>query len=156
MKFLVHIFNDLFIIYLGISLIVLPISSKYGIIVYAQSMNNCDQLLKDAENYYKDGRFEQAIELLTQCLNKDNISEDTQMATYKLLGLTYLAIDYRNDARTAISKLLDLVPNYTIDPNDPPQLVSLIESEMEKREGAKEEIIAAEIPIQTKQKSQKP
>ena len=151
MKFLQYVLEDLFILFLVFCIIILPLSNRPINVLYAQNQSNCEKLVKDAEVFYKDGLFEQAIELLTECLNKDNISKDIKMEAYRLLGLTYLAIDYRNEARTAINKLLDLVPNYKIDPKDPPPLVTLIESERKKRESL-EETKKEEIKIQTEQK----
>ena len=44
------------------------------------------------------------------------------------MGLTYIAQDYLNEAKTSIEKLLKLVPNYKPDPvYDPPPFINLVE-----------------------------
>ena len=97
-------------------------------LVIAQSQEVCTKQLAQAENDYNRGRFDEAISMITECLGKSGIIEQERMRAYRLLGLAYLAKDYLEDARSAIRKLLDMVPNYKSDPvQDPPPFTKLIE-----------------------------
>jgi len=92
----------------------------------AQSV--CEQNLREAEQQYNIGDFDRAIGLLTDCLDSENISKDEKMRAYRLLGLTYLAKDYLEEAKNAVRKLLDMVPNYKGDPvQDPPPFTKMVE-----------------------------
>lgn len=96
--------------------------------VNAQGQSTCTQNLADAERKYNTGRFDEAIVLITECLGKKDISEEEKMKAYRLLGLSYIAKDFLDDARNAVRKLLYMVPNYQPDPvQDPPPFTKLIE-----------------------------
>lgn len=134
-KIIESISNNLLITYLVVAMILLPISSKMSF-TYAQSKNDCEQELLEAQKKYDTGKFDEAIELLTACLGKENLSQDVKMKAYRLLGLTYIAKDYLNEAKTAVGKLLDIVPNYKADPEqDPPTFVNIVSEEIEERKG---------------------
>ncbi len=96
--------------------------------VMAQVQSVCAKNLADAEQRYNTGRFDEAIGLITECLGKKDISEEEKMKAYRLLGLSYIAKDFLDDARNAVRKLLYMVPNYQPDPvQDPPPFTKLIE-----------------------------
>lgn len=100
----------------------------------AQSQNQCEQELAEAQSFYDTGRFDDAIQKIASCLRKGGLSEEEKLRAYRLLGLTYIAQDYLKEARTAISKLLDLVPDYNPDPiQDPPQYQRLVQQLKEER-----------------------
>lgn len=114
-------------------LVLTPVGENFGII-FAQSQNECEEELKTAQKKMETGKFDEAIELITQCLNKEGISNETKKQAYRLLGLTYIAKDYLGEARSAVSKLLDVVPNYTPDPDqDPPSFVDIVEEQIAER-----------------------
>ena len=95
-------------------------------LIYAQE--RCEVELERAKRDYFSGRFERAIVLAANCIEEGNLSEDQLKQAYRLLGLTYLALDQINQARQAISKLLILVPNYSPDPmQDPPPYTQIVE-----------------------------
>ena len=153
-KIIETISNNLLIGYLVLALIMLPIAGKNSL-VYAQSFDDCEKELAEAQKKYDSGKFDDAIELLQQCLSQENLSQDVKMKTYRLLGLTYIAKDYLKEAKTAVSKLLDIVPNYQADPEqDPPTFVNIIADEIEERKSAElkvEDQIADTSPEQKKQ-----
>jgi hypothetical protein len=116
-----------------ILLVLTPVGEKFGT-VFAQSQNECEEQLKNAQKKMETGKFDEAIELITECLNKEGISNETKKQAYRLLGLTYIAKDYLGEARNAVSKLLDIVPNYTPDPDqDPPSFVNIVEEQIAER-----------------------
>ncbi len=62
------------------------------------------------------------------------------MRAYRLLGLAYIAKDYLEDAKTAVQKLLDMVPNYVSDPvQDPPPFTKMVEEVKEQKQTQKRE-----------------
>jgi tetratricopeptide (TPR) repeat protein len=95
----------------------------------------CARELRLADQHYRRGAFDQAISLLTQCLNKPGLAEQEKLRAYRLLGLAYIAKDYLNEARSAIRKLLDLVPDYQPDPvQDPPPFTRLVQEVKQAKE----------------------
>jgi len=94
----------------------------------------CEQELQRAEESYGKGKFNDTILILADCLNKPTLSEEQQLKIYRLLGLAYLGQDYENDARNAIERLLNLVPDYNVDPTqDPPSFTKMVEELMRGR-----------------------
>ena len=113
-----------------------------GVISPVFAQGKCTLELNDAEEKYNTGRFDEAIESITKCLNKSGITEDEKMRAYRLLGLAYIAKDYLEDAKTAVQKLLDMVPNYQSDPvQDPPPFTKMVEEVKEQKETDKEKPI---------------
>ncbi len=107
-------------------LIIAPILNS-GALLYAQDVD-CEKVLTQAEEKYTDGRFDETIALLTVCLDDPNTSPDQKQKAYRLMGLTYIAKDYLSEAKTAIEKLLKIVPSYQPDPiYDPPPFINLVE-----------------------------
>jgi tetratricopeptide (TPR) repeat protein len=120
------IFKFIFIHYLIILLLLFPMYEN-GDKVFAQD-KNIDKMLVVAENSYREGQFDEAINLITQCLKNKGITPDQEKTAYRLMGLTYIAIDYLREAKASIKKLLELVPNYKPDPvYDPPPFVEIVE-----------------------------
>jgi len=102
----------------------------------AQTQEDCQAKLPQAEVAFTDARFDDAIKLLTDCLDKGGFTDsaDKQRA-YRLLGLAYLAKDYIEQAKSAINKLLDLMPVYEPDPDqDPPAFIQIFETVKRERE----------------------
>ena len=116
----------------------------------ADAQQDCATALKDAEAKYNDGQFDEAIDLLKKCIAQ-GFTEEQKKEAYRLLGLAYLAKDYREQAREAVEKLLTLVPNWQPDPiQDPPPFTRLVEQVKQKmREQQEKE--QAEEPVEKKQ-----
>ena len=94
---------------------------------------DCRAELVEAEQYYEKGRFDEAIALLEGCLSKSDLPQDERSKVYRLIGLTYLAQDYRDKAKLAVGDLLRLVPDYECDPvQDPPTFCSMLAEERER------------------------
>jgi tetratricopeptide (TPR) repeat protein len=107
----------------------------------ALPQDNFERELQEADQDYRRGRFDEAVVILTNCLNRPNLTEDQKLRAYRLLGLAYIAKDLLSDARNAINKLLDLVPNYETDPiQDPPPFTRLVEEVRQNKQSTKEEV----------------
>lgn len=93
---------------------------------YSQTI--CEQRLEEADAEYKAGHWNEAIELINQCLGETEISEAEKGQAYRLLGLVYIAIELEKEANDAVKNLLIMVPNYKIDPDrDPPQFKKMVD-----------------------------
>jgi tetratricopeptide (TPR) repeat protein len=109
-----------------LSLLVLSPLSNFEL--YSQTKTACEENLELADTEYRDGNWNDAINLINQCLAEPDISESEKGQAYRLLGLVYIAIELEKEANEAVKNLLILVPNYKIDPeNDPPQLKKIID-----------------------------
>lgn len=87
----------------------------------------CTQELEEAETQYVEGNFEEALRLASDCLEQTDVPDTTAVEAYRLMGLAHLRMDNPEEAREAISNLLDIEPRYEADPvEDPPEYVSLV------------------------------
>jgi hypothetical protein len=92
------------------------------------SQTTCEQRLEEADAEYQAGHWNEAIELINQCLGESEISEAEKGQAYRLLGLVYIAIELEKEANDAVKNLLIMVPNYKIDPDrDPPQFKKMVD-----------------------------
>jgi tetratricopeptide (TPR) repeat protein len=100
------------------------------------AQSQCRTELAEAESRYREGRFEETIAIVNRCLDKGGMTEEERKQAYRLLGKTYIAKDYLDEAREAIKRLLELVPNFEADPvQDPPtftEMVKDVKNELEK------------------------
>lgn len=96
---------------------------------YAQTKDQCTEQLDKAEEEYQAGKWTEAIELLDQCLKKENVGELEKGRAYRILGLVYIAIQLEKEANDAVKNLLIMVPNYKVDPvKDPPSFQKIIDN----------------------------
>ena len=87
----------------------------------------CETAVTEAENLYNAGTFDEVIKILEACL-PDKLKEEEKGKAYRLLGLTFLAKDYLEQARQAVQELLKVAPNWQSDPvQDPPPFTQLVE-----------------------------
>lgn len=95
--------------------------------VFGQQVN-CSEELVEAQNSYDRGRFDDSINRINRCLERDTWTDEERRRAYRLMGLSYLGKDLEDDARSTVTKLLELVPNYEADPaEDPPAFVRMVE-----------------------------
>ena len=119
---------------------------SYNPLTHSWAQEKCETALADAERQYNDGRLDDVIKTLESCLPAGLKNEDKSKA-YRLLGLTYMAKDYLEQAKQSIRKLLELVPNWQPDPDqDPPPFTHLVE---EVRKEMKEAV--SEKPVEQPQ-----
>jgi tetratricopeptide (TPR) repeat protein len=76
--------------------------------------------IKDAENKYLMGDFDNSIVTLEACLKAADFPGDLRKQAYELLAQNYLAKSYVEQAKAAIRKLLELVPSYVPPADNPP------------------------------------
>ena len=93
----------------------------------AQIKDDCAAKLKDAEQRFNNGDFDTSIALVKECLAKADFSDAKKKDAYELLAQNYLAKSYLSEARSAVRKLLALVPDYD-PPKDSPELAAEVEN----------------------------
>ncbi len=75
--------------------------------------------LNQAESYYDIGRFNEAISAVQACLDKKAFNYNEKIQAYRLLAMSYLAVDSSVNADANIEKLLMLKDNFEADVRDP-------------------------------------
>ena len=93
------------------------------------SQDTCAELLSRAEQNYFEGRFDDTISLIKSCLTAGTHNQDELFRAYKILAQAYLAKNNSDAARTIITKMVEIDPNYnpTIE-KEPPSFVELVNS----------------------------
>jgi hypothetical protein len=117
--------------------------------LFAQTPDDCSAKLKEAEQAFYNGDFDKAIALTKECLGKPDFPDSKKKDAYELLAQSYLANSYLSEARSAIRKLLVLVPSY-VPPRDAPELakeVAKVREEMgeEKKPAEQQETPKQEV-----------
>lgn len=93
----------------------------------AQTSSVCDRALAAADDQYRDAAYDEALRLVSACLNQSDRSQEQSVEAYRLLALIHLKRDELDRAREAVVNLLGLNPSYTPDPVvSPPSYVSLV------------------------------
>lgn len=88
---------------------------------------DCTADVATAEQMYEIGDWTESIELLQQMLDRPEVDSECQKNAYRVIGMSYVAIEKEAEAKTAIRELLALVPAYEPDPTfDNPQYVKLV------------------------------
>lgn len=90
----------------------------------------CASEVVEAEDMYRDGRFEEAVRLLSDCLDvRTGIDAETAVRGYRLLGLARLQTGDIAGARIAVLRVFARDPDYEADPVfDPPGYQALVET----------------------------
>lgn len=90
----------------------------------------CAAEVIEAEELYRDGRFDAAAEILSDCLDtRSGISSETALRGYRLLGLARLQGGDIAGARIAVLRVFARNPDYQADPViDPPGYQALVET----------------------------
>lgn len=96
-------------------LIIFSLSNKVA------AQENCGlATIAEAENLYNIGRFNESIDRLNFCLNKEKgFGYEEKVQAYRLLAMSFLAIDSINAAEENIRQLLILKDDFTADSRDP-------------------------------------
>ena len=72
--------------------------------IYAQTKDQCTEQLDKAEEEYQAGKWTESIELIEQCLKKENVGELERGRAYRILGLVYIAIQLEKEANDAVKE----------------------------------------------------
>jgi outer membrane receptor for ferrienterochelin and colicin len=75
--------------------------------------------IETAESFYNLGRFENCIQLLNGCLQKNGFEFNEKVQAYRFLTMSYLAVDSIDQADKIIAQLLSLQDNFEPLSNDP-------------------------------------
>ncbi len=91
------------------------------------SQNSCDNItLSEAKKNYETGKFNDVIISLNNCL-VSGFNKEQKIQAYRLLSLTYLALDKYAKALDAANKLLTINPNFEANLFDPPKFIRMID-----------------------------
>jgi len=94
---------------------------------FAQPREKCAQERADAEKFYLEGQFDEAIRLLQACIVREELFVDEAVQVYRLMGLAAINKGDLEQAQQAIRELLQIVPAYEADPiQDPPSYTTLV------------------------------
>jgi tetratricopeptide (TPR) repeat protein len=109
------------------ALIFTPLFQTFSI-PFAQAQDMCKTELAEAEQKYQEGSLDEAIALVTRCLEKNGLAIAESERAHKLLGKAYYAKGLLDKARENLRKLLELIPNWKPDPEtDAPAFCRLAE-----------------------------
>ena len=90
----------------------------------SMAQDQCAVALSEAEDKYDQGRLYEIPELLQSCL-EFGFSKEEKIRAYRLLTLSYLFLNYYNEADSLYLKLLRLSPEYNInDELDPKEIIN--------------------------------
>lgn len=99
------------------------------------AQGNCDEsaVIPEAEKRYATGNFDDVFALLMPCVDK-GFSEFARVQAYKILSMTYLAIDSIPQSARSISQLLTLNPKFEPDFSASPRYKTLFQQVRESKE----------------------
>ena len=86
-----------------------------------------DVTLGDAKKLYENGKFNEVIRMLNPCLDK-GFNEKQKVEAFRLLAMTYIAIDSNDRAAVETGFLLQISPTYEANLFDPPAFIRLVNS----------------------------
>jgi hypothetical protein len=90
----------------------------------AFAQDQCTVALNQAEDRFDEGRLYEIPEIIQECLN-EGFTKEEKIRAYRLLTLTYLFLDYYDEADKSYLELLKLSPEYkTNDELDPMELIN--------------------------------
>ena len=96
--------------------------------------SDCSIILKQAQNMYYEGRFDESVNLIKSCLTSKELTNDERRQAYKIFSQVELARDNKDEAIKIISQILKMDSTYqpTIEQETPTyvQLVDSVRSEM--------------------------
>ncbi|MGA9520205.1 MAG: tetratricopeptide repeat protein [Myxococcaceae bacterium] len=77
---------------------------------------------EQAEELMSEGEFERAVRVLKRGVAASDVSDDTLVELYRLMGLAYLYLGDPERARDAYEKLLQARPDYELPKSAPPKI----------------------------------
>ena len=117
----------------------------------AQAQDQCKTELAEAEGKYRDGFFDEAISLLLGCLNKSGLTAAESEQAYLLLAKAYHANQLLKESKEALSKLLNLVPDWKPNPDtDTPPFQELAQEVIKELEQKRQQEKAVQKTPPTK------
>lgn len=92
---------------------------------FAQGDCDASVIVPEADRKYRTGNFDEVFQLLNPCL-KTKFSPNAQVQAYKIIALTYLALDSLPQAAQAVRNLLVANQNYEPEFSSLPQFKDLV------------------------------
>lgn len=104
--------------------------------ISAFSQTYCgDVALEEARRKYRTGNFDDVISIISRCID-GGFKQNEKAEAYKILSLTYLALDSIQNAKEAAIELLYLDPTYEPNVFDDPQRFIRIIRDLKEKEGS--------------------
>lgn len=91
----------------------------FSVLTVTADAQECANTLTEAEGLYEIGRFNETIGKLKNCLDKKAFTYTEKIQAYRLLSMSYLAVDSAAQADENIEKLLMMKDNFEADVRDP-------------------------------------
>lgn len=89
----------------------------------SHAQTQCTDALARANEQLNSGNVEKIPTILFDCI--DQLSKENKVEAYKLLSIAYLYLDDPMGAETSFLALLEVDPEFVVDPNDPVELLYL-------------------------------
>ncbi len=95
--------------------------------VFAQS--DFESLLDKVKQHYYDGEYKEAIEVLEKASSElAKLENQKKLELYMYLAFSYMAFDNEESAREQFRNILDIDPDFSLDPEMvPPKIINLFE-----------------------------
>lgn len=85
------------------------------------AVSPCADTVAAAEEAYRNRDYQEAVALASQCTDRSTISDETVIQAHRVITLASLRQGALVQARSAVTNILQIDPEYTADPvNDPP------------------------------------
>lgn len=95
--------------------------------VFGQDRESCGIAVENAETYYRDGDFEDAVRLLEPCIDSGQIPDDLIVPGHRYMALARLQLGDIAGARLAVLRMVAREPAYEADAvQDPPAYQALV------------------------------
>lgn len=114
------------ILVFGAPLMLIEFSSTKIDSTFAQTKDQCTEQLIIAEKEYLSGKYTEAIRIINQCLDKENLIDFEKEKAYKILSLVYISMDSIKEANNAVKNLLIINPDFKTTPDKDPQTLQNI------------------------------
>jgi len=133
---------------LAVVVLLFAVPTAMPTLATAQEADDADLCVDEfaaAEEAYFDGRFAEANELLSECLNRDDLPDALLVEMARLSALAYINLGNLDQARRAVIRLLNVDPTYEPDEvQDPPSYVSLVSTVQRQLQMGALQVAAAE------------
>ena len=120
--------------------------------VLAESSQSCTKILNKAEEFYYNAKFDNAIELIRQCIKDPNLTKENRLRAYRILTRIFLAKNEKDKAEKVARKILKIDPAYkpTIE-KEKPDYIKLI-SDLKAEQTPKKTVTQKPAEVKTNSK----
>ena len=98
-----------------------------GISTYAQEQEECSFTLEKAQKLFTEGKIRDIPTILSSCL-EEGFTREERLSAYKLIILSYIADDNKDEAQRQMLTFLKRYPEYKLLPTDPMEFQYLYET----------------------------